>query len=138
MFTNVQVICIAVASVPFFDCRDMRNATFPKIENFAKTLIEKAIMPKQNETTTLQNNGILTTQKNGSAVEKPHHSKTGQPPKRQVQFSDVPLTSVSTIANDKKAYQSPLMVYPFPMLNTYYPRYFPYTYPGYQGYPHFG
>lgn len=92
----------------------------------------------KNKTTDLQNNGIFDAQKSGIAVTKHNHSKTGRQPKRQVQFSDVPLTSVSTMANDMKAYQSPLMVYPFPLMNTYYPRYFPYTYPGYQGYPHFG
>lgn len=104
--------------------------------NSTKIITEKDTAASlQNKTTTFQKTNTLIAQQNATASDKHDHLKT----KRQVQNSYVPVTSVATDMNSKQSfYQSPLMIYPFPMMNTYYPRYFPYTYQGYHHYPLFG
>lgn len=101
---------------------------------------------KQNDTIPLQKNSTIITQKNETAVDKNDNIETNQKSKtskiRQVS-KDIPESSTSAVTDDMDAqqsfYPSALMMYPFPMMNTYYPRYFPYTYPGgYQGYPVYG
>lgn len=155
------MVCIAVATFSRFDCKPVihksegpdsvienilspQNETTAVLEtdNSAITNGSKVITP-QNKTTEFQKNITSSTaQQNESAVVEHDHLKTNRKPKtRQVPVDDL-VTSSSTMEDDMNAdqsyYQSPLMVYPFPMMNTYYPRYFPYTYPGYQGYPFFG
>ncbi|XP_060866860.1 uncharacterized protein LOC132942467 isoform X2 [Metopolophium dirhodum] len=156
-----MVICIAVATFSRFDCKTVihksegqdnvienilssQNETTHVLEtdNPAITNDGKVITP-QNKTMEFQKNVTSSTvQKNESAVVEHDHLRTDRKPKTRQVPVDVLETSGSTMVDDMNAdqsyYQSPLMVYPFPMMNTYYPRYFPYTYPGYQGYPFFG
>lgn len=99
------------------------------------------ISASKNKTLDLQKNNTLAVEQNKTMVEH-GHSKTNWKPKTRQISTNVPIAPASTLMDDMNAEQSyyptPLMVYPFPMMNTYYPRYFPYTYPGYQGYPFFG
>lgn len=132
------MFCLAVITFSLFDCKYIK--TVPNTEN-PVTITDEVISP-QNETTALQKNStILTAQKNETVVkdnnlEAKHKSKI-----RQVS-TDIPMVSASTLMDGMNAeqsyYPSPLMVYPFPMMNTYYPRYFPYVYPGNQGNHFFG
>lgn len=132
------MFCLAIITFSRFDCKYIK--TEPDTKN-PETITEKVITP-QNETTALhKNNTILITQKNETDIknnnlEAKHKSKI-----RQVS-ADIPMVSASTLMDDMNAeqtyYPSPLMVYPFPMMNTYYPRYFPYIYPGNQGNHFFG
>lgn len=155
------MVCIAVAAFSRFDCKPVihksegpdnvienilspQNKTTTVLETDSPAIINGSeVITPQNKTTEFQKNITSSTdQQNESAVVEHDHLKTDRKPKtRQVPVDDL-VTSSSTMADDMNAdqsyYQSPLMVYPFPMMNTYYPRYFPYTYPGYQGYPFFG
>lgn len=139
IFCFLQVICLAVTVFPLFNCRDTRNIIHPKSEQTAMIHFEKSITPQKNETTAIKKNNTLVDQENESVVRYDHlESNRKQPIPRQVPI-EIPVTSGSNGINaEHTLYQSPLMVYPFPMMNTYNPRYFPYTYPGYQGYPFFG
>lgn len=101
---------------------------------------------QQNGTIPLQKNSTIIDQKNETAVVKNNNSLTNQEFKTS-KIRQVPKlvseSSTSAVTDDMDAqqsfYPSALMMYPFPMMNTYYPRYFPYTYPGgYQGYPVYG
>jgi len=154
------VICIAVSTFSRFDCKtvihkaggpdsviknnlslQIQNETTAHLETDNPTITndDKFV----NETTEYQKNITSSSaQRNESAVIEHDHLRTNRNLKTRQVPVDVLVTSSSTMVNDMNAdqsyYQSPLMVYPFPMMNTYYPRYFPYTYPGYQGYPFFG
>jgi len=155
------VVCIAVTTFYCFDCKDIHvihkpegpvsviKNIFSPLKNETTALLEtknllitndnKIVIP-QNKTRALQKNITFSiARKNEAGVEVVEHLK---PKARQIPV-DVLVASSSTVMDnnmnaDQSYYQSPLMVYPFPMMNTYYPRYFPYTYPGYQGYPFFG
>jgi len=157
------VVCIAVSAFSHFDCKTVihkaegpdsviKNNLSLQIQNETTALLEtdkpaitnddKVVTP-QNETTKFQKNITSSTaQRNESAVVEHDNLRTNRKPKtRQVPVDDLVTSSSTMVDNmnaDQSYYQSPLMVYPFPMMNTYYPRYFPYTYPGYQGYPFFG
>lgn len=107
--------------------------------------INDTVITYKNKTTALQKNSTSSVvRQKESDAERDHLKPDRQPKTRQVPAVDALVTSGSTVMDDSVTYadqlyyQSPLMVYPFPMMNTYYPRYFPYTYPGYQGTPFFG
>lgn len=131
------MFCLAVSTIPLFESKNINDVIKTKE---AVILINKMITP-QNKTTLLQNNSTSVAQQNETVVKHGHSDKNWKPKTRQVS-ADVPLTSTPIMIGDMNTeqsfYPSPLMMYPFPMMNTYYPRYFPYTYPGYQGYPFFG
>jgi len=150
------VVCIAIATFSRFDCKTVihksevpdnviENILSPQnettgvleIDNPAITNDNKVITPL-NKTTEFQKNVTSSTvQQNESAIVEHDHLRTDRKPKTRQVPVDVLVTSSSTLVDDMNAdqsyYQSPLMVYPFPMMKTYYPRYFPYIYPGYQG-----
>ncbi|XP_026816603.1 uncharacterized protein LOC113556070 [Rhopalosiphum maidis] len=156
------MVFIAVATFSRFDCKIInvthksggpdsiiekiilpQNETtaFFETDNLAITDERKVISP-QNKTTKLEKNSTSSAvQQNKTVVEQDNLRTDRKPKTRQVPV-DVLMAASSDVTNsmnaDQPYYQSPLMVYPFPMMNTYYPRYFPYTYPGYQGYPFFG
>lgn len=104
--------------------------------------IEKSIVLQKNEALANQKNNTLVGQQNENVAKYDYSETNRKKPKTRQISTDGPVTSVPTMMDNMNAeqsfYQSPLMVYPFPMMNTYYPRYFPYTYPGYQGHPFFG
>lgn len=131
------MFCLAVSTIPLFESKNINDVIKTKD---AVILINKMITP-QNKTTLLQNNSTSVAHQNETVVKHGHSDKNWKPKTRQVS-ADVPLTSTPIMIGDMNTeqsfYPSPLMMYPFPMMNTYYPRYFPYTYPGYQGYPFFG
>ncbi|XP_015372945.1 PREDICTED: uncharacterized protein LOC107168144 [Diuraphis noxia] len=157
------VVLIAVSTFSRFNCKtvihkaegqdsvirnnlslQMQNETTANLEtdNPAITNDDK-VVTSQNKTTKFQKNITSSTaQRNESAVVEHDNSRINRKLKTRQVPADVLVTSSSTMVDsmnaDQSYYQSPLMVYPFPMMNTYYPRYFPYTYPGYQGYPFFG
>ncbi|CAH1737364.1 unnamed protein product [Aphis gossypii] len=153
------VVCIAIAT---FSCLDCKNINVTHNSGGQYGVIEKILLP-QNETTAILETGnpeitddrkIITPQNKTTEFQKNITSTTVQqnepvivlstdrkPKTRQVPVEVLVTASSNVMDNmndDQSYYQSPLMVYPFPMMNTYYPRYFPYTYPGYQGYPFFG
>lgn len=156
------MVCIAIATFSSLDCKNINvthnsggtDGVIEKIllpQNETEAILEtgnpeitdvrKMITP-QNKTKEFQKNITSTTvQRNEPVIVYDHLSADRKPKTRQVPV-DVLVTASSNVMDnmndDQSYYQSPLMVYPFPMMNTYYPRYFPYTYPGYQGYPFFG
>lgn len=156
------MVCIAIAT---FSCLECKNINVTHNSGGPDGVIEKILLPQnetaailktgnpkitddrkiitsQNKTTELQKNITSTTVKQNEPVIVHDHLSTDRKPKTRQVPVDVLVTASSNVMDnindDQSYYQSPLMVYPFPMMNTYYPRYFPYTYPGYQGYPFFG
>jgi len=158
------VVCIAVSTFSRFDCKTvihkaegpdsiLKNNITLQIQNETITALLKTdsseitnddnVVTPQKETTKFQKNITSpTAQINESAVIDHDNLRNNRKLETRQVPVDVLVTSGSTMVDnmnaDQSYYQSPLMVYPFPMMNTYYPRYFPYTYPGYQGYPFFG
>lgn len=94
--------------------------------------------------TDFQKKSLFINQQNVTFVKNDDQIQRKSKVTRQV-LNNFPVASVSTSMENINAgqsfYASPIMMYPFPMMNTYHPRYFPYTYnPGYQsyGYPFIG
>lgn len=114
--------------------------------NLQKNMTDSAIVVKQNEPAVVKHNEPAVVKQNEHVVVKHDRLETHRNPKTRQAPPPVPVQTSSysspAMEGDLNAehsfYHSPLMVYPFPMMNTYYPRYFPYTYPGYQGHPFFG
>jgi len=156
------VVCIAIATFSCLDCKFINvthnsgspDGVIEKIllpQNETAAILEtgnpaitddRKIITPQNKTTKFQKNITSTTVQQNEPVIVHDHLSTDRKPKTHQVPVDVIVTASSNVMDnmndDQSYYQSPLMVYPFPMMNTYYPRYFPYTYPGYQGYPFFG
>lgn len=134
---NKQVFCLAVITFPHFDCKNIKTA--PNTEN-PIIIIDKVITP-QNETTVLQKNSTISTAQKNETIVKNNNLEDKHKSKIRQVSADIPIVA-STLMDDMNAeqsyYPSPLMVYPFPLMNTYYPRYFPYIYPGNQGNHFFG
>lgn len=144
------MVFLAVTSFSPLNCKET-NA-IPKTEN--PMIVTDRAIPPQKQTEVLQENSTSVAQKNETAAKHDHSVTNRKPKTRQVSYGDVPVLSKSTLLDDMDAkqsyYQSALMMYPFQMTNTYYPRYFPYNYPiyrsghhpgyypGYQGYPYVG
>lgn len=133
------MICIAITIFALFDCKDT-NAIPTTTNNPVLFLIDKSIRA-HNEMTDFHKKKISIDQQNAS-IAKNDKLETHQKHKtiRQVS-SDIPVAQISTsldyINTGKYFYSNPLLMYPFPMTNSYYPKYFPYAYnyPGYlQGY----
>ncbi|XP_025423409.1 uncharacterized protein LOC112692824 [Sipha flava] len=131
------VFCLAVITFSRFDCKCIKNA--PNIEN-PGTIMDKVIK-LQNETINLQKNSTISTAQKNETIVKNNNLEAKHKSKIRQVSADTPIIA-STLIDDMNAeqsyYPSPLMVYPFPMMNTYYPRYFPYIYPGNQGNHFFG
>lgn len=155
------MVCLAVATFSSIDCKTViqksegpssvienillaQNETTALLEtdNPAITNDEKVVTPHNKTAEFKKNITASIVKQNESAVVEHNRLRTDRKPKIRQVPEDVLVTSSSNMVDDMNAdqsyYQSPLMMYPFPMMNTYYPRYFPYTYPGYQGYPFFG
>lgn len=136
------MICVlaTVIMCPIINCKNIDTNILKKDNPVVP--IDNKIIVVQNETVALQKNRTNVAQQNETSV-KHNRSETNQTPETRKVSANVPVTTPSTVIDDMNAeqssfYQSPLMIYPFSMINTYQPRYFPYTYPGYQGYPFFG
>lgn len=132
------MICLLAIIIPIIDSKNI-NTIIPKKDNQVVPIDNKMDM-LQNETIALQKNSVA--QENKTSI-KQDRSEIKQTPKIRQVSSNGLVTTPSTVMDDMNAeqsavYQSPLMVYPFSMINTYHPRYFPYTYPAYQSYPYFG
>lgn len=143
------MICIVITIFALFDRKDTNAVPITTNKHLqVHFLIDKAI-GAHNEMKDFQKNNtstLINDQRNVTIAKNYDKLETHQKPKtiRQVP-SDIPVASVFTSMDNINVghyYSSPLMVYPFSMMNSYYPKYFPYTYnyPGYQsnGYPFIG
>ncbi|XP_025205652.1 uncharacterized protein LOC112601966 [Melanaphis sacchari] len=160
--TRSFVVCIVVAIFSRLDCKNInvihksggpdnviekillpQNETtaFFETDNTAITDDHKVITP-QNKTMKFQKNiTSSTTQQNEPVVERDHLRTDRKLKIRQVPVDVLMMANTNAMNNmnaDQSYYQSPLMVYPFSMMNTYYPKYFPYTYQRNQGIPYIG
>lgn len=137
------MICLlaSVIMCPVIDCKNIHTDILEKDNPVVP--VDDKINAVLNETVALRQNTTNVARQNETSVQQNRAETNQKTPDTRKVSANVPVTTPSTVIDDMNAeqssfYQSPLMIYPFTMINTYQPRYFPYTYPGYQGYPFFG
>lgn len=133
----LQVIFLAVTTSSLINGKITK--TDPKAEDPIIILTDKVIIPQNETNAALRKNSNTTIAHENETVVKYDKLNTSRKPKIRQVSQNVPVTSdlLNGMNTDQPYYQSPLMMYPFPMMNTYYPRYFPYgpySYLGYRGY----
>lgn len=132
------MICLAATTSPLINGKITK--TIPKAEDPIIILTDKVITPQNETNEALQKTNSTNIYQENDTVVKYDNLKTNWKPKIRQVSQNVPVTSPllnDDMNTEQSFYQSPLMVYPFPMMNTYYPRYFPYSpysYLGYRGY----
>lgn len=133
---------LAVTTIAPLECKETNK------EN--PIILADNVIPAQNQADAVQKNHAFTKYDRFVTNRTPDDTRL-----QAAVLDGMASVSASTVLDDMNAeqsyYQSPLMMYPFPMTNTYYPRYFPYDYPprhlsgyypgyypGYLGYPYVG
>lgn len=131
------MFCLFVTTSPLINGKITK--TVPKTDDPMVILTDKVITPQNETNAAIQKNHSTAIAQENETVVKYDNLKTNRKPKIRQVSQNVPVTSdlLNGMNTDQAYYQSPLMMYPFPMMNTYYPRYFPYgpySYLGYRGY----